>query len=70
MLVSPLGYSPTGEVFNLAWEDVAESTLCVRRNVQRIEGEYGGAAIRGPWEYVVHDGTAVKAVQGAYLFKA
>jgi amino-acid N-acetyltransferase len=23
-LVPPLGYSPTGEVFNLAWEDVAE----------------------------------------------
>jgi amino-acid N-acetyltransferase len=26
VLVPPLGYSPTGEVFNLAWEDVAEST--------------------------------------------
>jgi amino-acid N-acetyltransferase len=25
VLVPPLGYSPTGEVFNLAWEDVAES---------------------------------------------
>jgi amino-acid N-acetyltransferase len=25
VLVSPIGYSPTGEVFNLAWEDVAES---------------------------------------------
>ncbi len=25
VLVSHLGYSPTGEVFNLAWEDVAES---------------------------------------------
>jgi amino-acid N-acetyltransferase len=24
VLVPPLGYSPTGEVFNLAWEDVAE----------------------------------------------
>jgi amino-acid N-acetyltransferase len=26
VLVPHLGYSPTGEVFNLAWEDVAEST--------------------------------------------
>jgi amino-acid N-acetyltransferase len=25
VLVPPLGYSPTGEVFNLAWEDVAEA---------------------------------------------
>jgi amino-acid N-acetyltransferase len=25
VLIPPLGYSPTGEVFNLAWEDVAES---------------------------------------------
>jgi len=24
VLIPPLGYSPTGEVFNLAWEDVAE----------------------------------------------
>ena len=26
VLLSPLGYSPTGEVFNLALEDVAAST--------------------------------------------
>jgi N4-(beta-N-acetylglucosaminyl)-L-asparaginase len=32
-------------------------------------GEYGGAAIRGPWEFVIHDGKAVKSVQGAYLYK-
>ena len=27
----PLGYSPTGEVFNLAWEDVAESVAVALR---------------------------------------
>ena len=26
MLLSPLGYSPTGEVFNLSLEDVAAAT--------------------------------------------
>src|SRR4051812_5956968 len=30
-LVPPLGYSPTGEVFNLAWEDVAESVAVALR---------------------------------------
>jgi N4-(beta-N-acetylglucosaminyl)-L-asparaginase len=34
------------------------------------KGEYGGAAIRGPWEFVLHDGKAVKTLEGAYLFKA
>jgi amino-acid N-acetyltransferase len=31
VLVPPLGYSPTGEVFNLAWEDVAESVAVTLR---------------------------------------
>jgi amino-acid N-acetyltransferase len=31
VLVPPLGYSPTGEVFNLAWEDVAESVAVALR---------------------------------------
>ena len=30
-LVPPLGYSPTGEVFNLAWEDVAEGVAVALR---------------------------------------
>ena len=25
MLISPIGASPTGEIFNLAWEEVAET---------------------------------------------
>ncbi len=33
------------------------------------KGEYGSGAIRGPWEYVVHDGKSVKKLEGAYLFK-
>lgn len=28
VLVPHIGYSPTGEVFNLSWEDVAESVAC------------------------------------------
>jgi amino-acid N-acetyltransferase len=28
VLVPHIGYSPTGEVFNLAWEDVAENVAC------------------------------------------
>lgn len=31
VLVPPLGYSPTGEVFNLAWEDVAEGVAVALR---------------------------------------
>jgi amino-acid N-acetyltransferase len=31
VLVPPLGYSPTGEVFNLAWEDVAEGVAIALR---------------------------------------
>jgi amino-acid N-acetyltransferase len=31
VLVPPLGYSPTGEVFNLAWEDLAESVAVALR---------------------------------------
>src|SRR4030095_546976 len=31
VLVPPLGYSPTGEVFNLAWEDVAEGVAVAIR---------------------------------------
>jgi len=31
VLVPPLGYSPTGEVFNLAWEDVAEGVAMALR---------------------------------------
>src|SRR5215470_14099871 len=31
VLVPPLGYSTTGEVFNLAWEDVAESVAVALR---------------------------------------
>ncbi|HEY7239560.1 MAG TPA: amino-acid N-acetyltransferase [Burkholderiales bacterium] len=32
VLVPPLGYSPTGEVFNLAWEDVAEGVAVALRS--------------------------------------
>src|SRR5881396_2355545 len=31
VLVPHVGYSPTGEVFNLAWEDVAETSPCRSR---------------------------------------
>jgi amino-acid N-acetyltransferase len=31
VLVPHLGYSPTGEVFNLSWEDVAENVACALR---------------------------------------
>src|SRR4051812_7521920 len=31
VLVPPLGYSPTGEVFNLSWEDVAEGVAAALR---------------------------------------
>jgi N4-(beta-N-acetylglucosaminyl)-L-asparaginase len=33
------------------------------------KGEFGAAAIHGPWEFVVHDGKAVKTLEGAHLFK-
>ena len=34
------------------------------------QGRFGACAIRGPWQFVVHDGTAVKSAEGAYLFKS
>lgn len=33
------------------------------------KGQWGAAALRGPWEYIVHDGKSAKKAQGAYLFK-
>jgi N4-(beta-N-acetylglucosaminyl)-L-asparaginase len=33
------------------------------------KGEFGAAAIRGPWDFIAHDGKAVKTLQGAYLYK-
>jgi len=33
------------------------------------KGEYGAAAVRGGWNYLIHDGNSVKKLEGAYLFK-
>jgi len=33
------------------------------------KGEFGAAAIRGPWQFIAHDGKAAKKLDGAYLFK-
>jgi N4-(beta-N-acetylglucosaminyl)-L-asparaginase len=34
------------------------------------KGEYGAAAIRGPWEFILHDGKNVQKLEGAWLFKS
>ena len=34
------------------------------------KGEYGAAAIWGGWQFLIHDGKAVKKLDGAYLFKS
>src|SRR4029079_15383353 len=36
VLVPHIGYSPTGEVFNLAWEDVAESVAIALKADKRL----------------------------------
>ncbi|MEX2197947.1 MAG: amino-acid N-acetyltransferase [Burkholderiales bacterium] len=51
VLVPHLGYSPTGEVFNLSWEDVAENVASALRAdklllfVDRLPADRKGAAI-------------------------
>ena len=35
VLISPIGYSPTGEIFNLAWEEVAEA-VAVRLKADKL----------------------------------
>jgi amino-acid N-acetyltransferase len=51
VLIPPLGYSPTGEVFNLAWEDVAEGVAIALRSdkllmyTDRLPADAKGALI-------------------------